>query len=454
MADGKLSGSAAAGRLGGGMIFNLLLFGFMGQVAWTVENQFFNTFLYNSVGGTPSDISRMVSLSAVSAVLTTIIMGTLSDKVNRRKIFLCGGYIFWGLTVIAFAFISRENVARVFGLTDAGRIRLMTVSVVIVMDCLMTFMGSTGNDAAFNAWVTDVTTDKNRATTESILSIVGMAALVLVTVAFPLCADSFGYPAAFTVLGVLVVLCGVTGLFTVKDSRVAKGNERSFFADLIYGFRPSVIKENPLLYLSLAAICFFSISINVFFPYIFIYLQHRLGFGFDSLFASLTPVKVAIAVLILVLTVAGLLLVGRLADKYGKDRFVYPITAVYILGLALSFKAETTGTFALCCIPMLAGYGLLNVMLSAQVRDFTPQTKAGQFQGIRMVFFVLIPMLVGPSIGSFVTDRFSDLTYINDYAETVKVPSPQVFLAAAIAAALIFIPAAAAKRTAKRRNAR
>ena len=444
------AGPAAPTRLGRITVLNLLLFGFMGQVAWTVENQFFNTFLYNSVGGTPSDISRMVSLSAVTAVLTTIIIGTLSDKANTRKLFLCGGYIFWGAVVMAFAFITRENTARLFGLTDAARIRLMTVNIVIVMDCLMTFMGSTGNDAAFNAWVTDITTDKNRAVTESILSIAGMAALAAVTVVFPLCADSFGYPAAFIVLGIVVALCGVVGIFTVKDTHCGAIEKKPFFADLFYGFRPSVIKENKKLYLALASICFFSISVNIFFPYIFIYLQHYLGFSFDTAFAALTPAKIIIAAAAVIAGVAALILISKLADKYGKEHFVYPLTAIYIVGLVLAFFAKSMGRFALSLLPLLAGYGLLNIMLSAAVRDFTPENKAGQFQGIRMIFFVLIPMLIGPSVGSMVIERLSDLTYVNDYSEVVSVPIPAVFLAAAAAAVLILIPAAVLRRSMKK----
>ena len=71
---------------------NILLFSFMGGVAWNLENMFFNTFLYNSVYGgvaatadngvmAPSvAINLMVTLSAVTAVVTTFIMGTFSEK--------------------------------------------------------------------------------------------------------------------------------------------------------------------------------------------------------------------------------------------------------------------------------------------------------------------------------------------------------------------------------------
>ena len=77
-----------AKKLSPSLILNILLFGFMGQVAWAVENNFFNLFLFNEIGGTPQDISNMVMASSIVAVLTTLFMGSLSDKINKRKIFI------------------------------------------------------------------------------------------------------------------------------------------------------------------------------------------------------------------------------------------------------------------------------------------------------------------------------------------------------------------------------
>ncbi len=434
-------------KLGARLTFNLILFGLMGQIAWAVENQFFNTFLFNDVGGTPKDISHMVAWSAVAAVLTTLIMGTLSDKVNKRKLFICGGYIFWGFTVIAFAFITRENIASLLGLDDKERIRIMTVNAVIVMDCLMTFMGSTGNDAAFNAWVTDITCDENRATTESILSLVGVFAMVAVTVAFPMCAEGFGYPVCFEALGGLVILCGVIGLFTVKDSLSGEKKESNFFGDLVYGFRPSVVKDNKPLYLALASVGVYNIAVQCFFPYIFIYLQHHLGFDFNKIGESLTPAVIGIAVVAVVVVVVGLVFIGKLIDKFGKALFVFPTIVIFVAGLTFAFFAKSLGIFALAAIPVLVGYGLLMIILNAAVRDFTPEDKVGQFQGIRMIFQVLLPMVIGPAIGNFVIEKFADGTYTNDYGEIVNVPVPAIFLASAIVSVVILIPVIALRKT-------
>ena len=120
-------------KLSKSLLLNIILFGFMGQVAWAVEINFFILFLFNVIGGDSNDISNMVAASSVVAVLTTLFKGSLSDKLNKRKVFICGGYIVWGITVMAFAFINPENVANIIGTTPAAAIAA-TVTVVIVMD--------------------------------------------------------------------------------------------------------------------------------------------------------------------------------------------------------------------------------------------------------------------------------------------------------------------------------
>lgn len=423
---------------------NLILFGFMGQVAWSMENVYFNTFLFNAIGGTTRDIARMVALSAMTAVVTTFIMGTLSDKLNRRKGFICVGYILWGFTVAVFAFISRDNIAALFNITGKAGIVTATVSVVIIMDCIMTFMGSTSNDAAFNAWVTDVTVPSNRGTAEGILSIMPILATLIVTIGFGAGVAAVGYPACFIGLGVVVSLSGIIGFFTIKESRSGIVKQSNYFKDLIYGFRPSVIKANSSLYFALSAICIFGVSVQMFFPYIFIYLQHFLGFDMNNL--NITPVGAIAAVAVLTGVVAGAVGLGVLVDKYGKVKFIVPSVMIFVAGLFAALFVRKLSVFGLLALVIIAGYGLLMIILNATVRDFTPEENVGVFQGVRMIFFVLIPMIVGPFLGNTVIEAFASKhaagTYLNDFNEAVVVPVPEIFAAAAILGLLIFVPLA------------
>lgn len=422
--------------------FNLVLFGFMGQVAWSMENVYFNTFLFNYIGGTTRDISRMVALSAATAVITTFLIGTLSDKLNRRKMFIAPGYILWGGTVAVFAWISRENVAGLFGLNSEAAIVAATVSVVIIMDCIMTFMGSTSNDAAFNAWVTDVTVPSNRGSAEGVLSIMPILSTLIVTIGFGAGVTIFGYSKCFLALGLIVAAAGFIGFFAIKDSRSGIKTEGNYLKDLFYGFRPGVIKANSRLYLALSAVCIFSTAVQIFMPYVFIYLQHYLGFDFTDM--NITPKAAVIAGGILIFVIAGAVGLGILVDKVGKAKFVFPSVILFVLGLLLASFTDKLSVFGLLALIILAGYGLLMIILNATVRDFTPEDKVGLFQGVRMIFFVLIPMVAGPAIGNSVIEAFASKhkagTFINDFKETVNVPIPEIFAMAAIIGVFIIIP--------------
>ena len=78
------------------------------------------------------------------------------------------------------------------------------------------------------------------------------------------------------------------------------------------------------------------------------------------------------------------------------------------------------------------------IQFGATVRDNIPQDKVGLFQGIRIIFQVLIPMVVGPTLGN-IAAKNSTVTYMENGAEKV-LPTESMFLYAAIVAALIFIP--------------
>ena len=60
---------------------SIVTIGLAGQIAWTVENMYFNVFLYNTISQDPGYIALMVALSAITATFTTLFMGTFSDRI-------------------------------------------------------------------------------------------------------------------------------------------------------------------------------------------------------------------------------------------------------------------------------------------------------------------------------------------------------------------------------------
>ena len=128
------------GKLGKKFFVTLVLFGMIGQVAWVVENMYFNVFIYKMFNASATQISLMVSLSAITATLTTLIVGAYSDKVGKRKIFICLGYIAWGVSILAFMLMRVDVLQQFTGSAIAAA--SLGVTLVIVLDCIMTFFGS------------------------------------------------------------------------------------------------------------------------------------------------------------------------------------------------------------------------------------------------------------------------------------------------------------------------
>ena len=433
--------------------FIITLFCFMGGVAWNTENMYFNTFITNEIYADVSQaailgsmeattaIARMVALSAIAAVVTTFIMGALSDKLKNRKMFISVGYILWGIVTAMFGFITKENVANLFNLTDEARILSCTVWFVILMDIVMTFMGSTSNDAAFQAWVTDVTVPKQRPAVETVLSVVGTVSSFAVTgVGSFAQAGTITYKAFFIGLGLVVTLCGIAGLLLIKDPpRTAQiVSSSNYWADLFYGFRPSVIKDNSRLYLSLVSFCFAIIAFQVFYPYLLTYVQYVVipdNGGVENLLRAPVIITAVVVVAILLICIVTLLKLST------KKRGFCLVTGVIVLTLGFFLLSTSTSIYVILIsiLPVVVGNALVNILFGATVKDFIPEGKAGLFQGVRMIFAVMLPMVIGPVIGDKACQSAAQ-TIINEVGAEIIVPAKNMFLWAGVVCIFALIP--------------
>jgi len=126
-------------------------------------------------------------------------------------------------------------------------------------------------------------------------------------------------------------------------------------------------------------------------------------------------------------------------DRLGKLNFVLPSVFIMLVGLILMFFVRTTLPVILSGIVMMGGYMFVNAALSAVIRDKTPEGKVGLFQGIRMIFQVLIPMVVGPFIGSLIIKN-SDGGVYEELGVVKEVPIPAIFIGAALVLILSLLP--------------
>lgn len=408
----------------------LILIGLIGQFAWTIENMYFNVYLYNTISQDTTAIAVMVAASAAAATLTTLVMGALSDKLAKRKVFICAGYTLWGISTLSFGFISVANMASWFPAANA--VALASGSVV-AMDCVMTFFGSTANDAAFNAYITDVTDESNRGRAESVLATLPLISMLVIFGLFDGMTQNGRWKEFFLIFGIMVILTGITGIFLIREPQLKKHDER-YFSNIIYGFRPLVIKQNGALYTALAAFGIFSVAVQVFFPYLIIYLQNYLHIDAYAVVLGI----------VLIFASAVSVLSGGLMDKLGRLNCVLPAAGIMLAGLVLMFFARSAVFVTVSGSIMMSGYMLVTAALSATVRDHTPEGKVGMFQGIRMIFAVLLPMVIGPFIGSAVI-KGSGATY-TELGIVKDVPTPYIFLASAAVLLFTAIPVSMLRR--------
>ena len=402
----------------------LVIFSLMGQVAWVVENMYFNVFIYKIFNASPSDISLMVALSAVSATLTSIFIGALSDKIGKRKIFIVGGYILWGVSILAFSLVRLDVINAIFPMAVSAS--SIGISLVIILDCVMTFFGSSANDAAFNAWLTDSTDSSNRGSAEGVNAMMPLVAILAVFggfMAFNL--DKIeSWTAIFIIIGVVVIVIGVLGIFLIKEPEI-QAEKSNYFSNIIYGFLPSTIKQNKALYFHLALFIIFNISIQIFMPYLIIYYEVSL---------QMKDYVLIMAPAIIIASIVTALW-GKVYDKKGFTFSCLISLIALVIGYVLLYVFTQKALVFIGSLFMMSGYLSGMAVFGAKIRDNTPEGKAGRMQGVRIVSQVLVPGVVGPYIGKLVLKNAD--TIVGGDGTVSFIPSSDIFLFALIVLAVI-----------------
>lgn len=421
--------TAKKGRLGGKLWCSIVFLGLIGQVAWVVENMYFATLsqdIFSNSGR--QDLSYivttlMVIFSAVTATVTTVVAGGFCDRLGKRRPFIAYGYMLWGVTIMAFGFIPMRA---------EGKMIAVVATLLVVFDCLMTMCGSTANDAAFHAWVTDVTTPQNRGRVDAVLSMLPVFAVVIIFIGLGslYSAENQSNLLFFAVLGVIPLLGGLLARFAVKDADAVQKSAVDR-GDLFYGFRPSVIRRNKMMYVCLAAACVVGISQQTFFSYLINFVIRTLGYG-DGFVIPMAVIIVGAAIF------TGVC--GVLFDRLGRKHFYFPLLLLVVLGTLSMYLLKFVSGALEGVMLYVGGVLMMGAILSltgaltAAFRDQIPSGYEGRFQGVRMCFVVLIPMIVGPIISLIIG---LDAMGLNG-AEFA--PTYEIFFAASIVAVLAAVP--------------
>ena len=376
--DNTVSAGRKSTTLGGRVWACLLIFGFVGQIAWMVENVYFSTYIQKNITAAGWATSATVSASAIAAALATFFSAAWSDRVGHRRSFVCWGYILWGATTAAFALFGNGQVALPVGLA---------VTVFVIMDCIMS--------------------------------------------------------------GAVTSVAGILGLWLFKDSpnlRPTKGE--SYLREVVFAFRPENIRANKMIYVCFFGMMFSGLAMQMWQPYMISLVEVTLGI--ENYIVPIAVVVLASAVL----SVAA----GKVMDRFGKEKFYYPVALMQVLGGIIAYLIKFVGhAMPLLCVGgtlIMAGNLMMAGLFTASARDYTPEGRAGAVQSVKMVIYIVLPMVLASILDPVIIRAVAleptaeILAKYPSYAGSYLYPY-ELFLGAAVAAVFIFLPASAVRRDAK-----
>ena len=399
------------------------ILGLAGQLCWSVENQWFNTFVYAKIAADPWIVSWMVAVSSIVTTFSTFFFGTWSDRLGKRKPFVFIGYMLWGVFTI------------LFGVTEfLPKNELVAAAImVIAMDALMSFFGSMGNDAAFSSWTTDLSNDKNRGQIGAVLAALPIIATIVGTVVSGILIAALDYFVFFIIVGVFVIIIGLIGLIFMREADGISPNkdQKGFWHQFFSVFNFKNIKENKELFCVFLISCVYFICFNFYYTHIGNYFIYTLGYD-EGMAGIIQGVGLGLAIFATLPAI-------KLINKGQHVKMIAASVVFSVIGLGVIGFAGSNIVMLLPGI-ILAGVGYVLVVqtTTAWSKGLYPEGNFGQYEGVRIVFNVMIPMVIGPSAASILIERFGNPVMIDD--KPGMAPTAVIFFAAGILSVLTLIP--------------
>ncbi len=414
--------------------------GMAGQLCWNIENQWFSNFVYAKIAPWPEIVTAMVAISAFATTFSTFFFGTLSDRIGSRRKLLWIGYILWGVFTIIYGLTE-------FMKKDGNRSSVVVAAVfVVIFDAVMSFFGSMGNDSGFNAWANDMMTDRNRGQIGAAIATQPVICTILGTVIGGMIVGTDNnYMLLFIVFGAFVIIVGVLALIFMQDSPdlkpVVKGTFWQQFAS-VFNFK-KFFKMKELVFVNLAVAVYF-IGFNCYFSYMGIYMINYLGFTADMM-GYIEGIGLVLA---MALAIPATMLINK--NKSPLLSYLSIVSSVIGCLVIYFFVDKDNVNVNSVWNPIMligiflvgAGYVVILQTTTVWAKQLYPKDSHGQFEGIRILFFVLLPMIAGPVIANPLIKKFG-FEYVEHYATgdvSGYAPNGVIFLAGAICTAFSVIP--------------
>ena len=410
------------------------ILGMAGQLCWNVENAWFNAFVYAKIAPNPDIISWMVGTSATVTTFATFLIGTMGDRRGKRKPFIAVGYILWGAFTIIFGVSEFLPIQSVFA---AG-------CFVVAMDAIMSFFGSVGYDSGFCSWTTDISNESNRGRVGGAFATMPVLATIFGSVVSGIIIDQLDFFAFFTIIGVLVMAIGVFSVIMLKDSPQlrAKRDPKGFWHQFFSVFNYRTIRENKELFWVFVVMMVYFIGFNVYFPYINIYFVNYLGMDY-----TLTGIVQGLSLLVAVLLTIP---AARFIDRGRNTGVIAVALLINVTGLLMISLSSQLISLAFGMLFAGAGYVIILQTLTAWYKNLYPEEQRGQFEGIKQLFFVCIPMIIGPFISNLIIKNYGVLVVVD--GEEGMIPNELLFTVSAVLTLLTILPLLPAGRLLSRRR--
>ncbi|MFX0031132.1 MAG: MFS transporter [Candidatus Hodarchaeota archaeon] len=379
------------------------------QIFGFFEQNYLNTYLDQVLFLQPLFISLMVSLSAVVGLITNISWGITSDntrsKYGRRRPYLLFSLVS-GVAMILFA----------FSINLAAGDNMLAYIFCIILDVIIIGITSNAYYVSERSLIPDTVDMERRGRANGVVNNVGYLGLLIAVAVFVISELLFGYDApgdethigqaghifALSIGGAAFMLTGLLGFFFIKEKSVSELlPKKSFFTEIKEIFDVEQFKANKDFFKIVLALTVFRTGISVIMPFLFIWI---FALGFE------TEILILIVLTSFVILFGTTTLLGNLADKHGRRKYIPISIIITCIGLFIAPFVKLGGitnlVLAFFVLPfvLVAILGLITPM-NAWAQDLIPEDKRGKFFGILNIIFT-ISQIIGSTIGGLVAQYF------------------------------------------------
>ena len=368
-----------------------IIFGFF-------EQNFFNTYIVHILELPEIYVSILVSLSAAAGLIMNLMWGICSDntrsKYGRRKPYLLFGGIIGGIAMITYAFAPNYLWC-------------------IFLDVIIIGIASNAYYVSERALIPDNVAPEYRGRANGIKNAVGFIGLLVGVGAFLIAYELFavqkgegtiitqeGYFFVLSIGGGAFIFGALLGFIFIKEKPPSElPPKKGFIVELKEIFDLEEFRKQNEFYRITLALTIFRSGIAALMPFLFIFI-----FSLNlTTFELLMVIVISFPVLIVVT-----MLLGRLADKYGRKKYI-PVSIIIIcIGFFLTMFVKVGNevnllllyiTFPLVLVGLL---GLLTPM-DAWAQDLLPEKKRGKFLGILNIIFTVSQIIGALTAGIIAT---------------------------------------------------